>query len=56
MALSILRDAAECWLQRPRSPSAGFVEEWVEQTTEAVALRLRLDGDFWTEPLNTTTE
>ncbi len=56
VAHRILREATEQWLQRPPSPVAEFIEEWTEQTTEAVTLRFRLDGNFWTKPPNTTTE
>jgi hypothetical protein len=56
VAHNVLRRAAEQWLQRPPSPSVEFIEEWVQQTREAVALRFRLDGSFWTKPPTTTTE
>jgi hypothetical protein len=49
-AHATLRDAGTKWLDRPSTPTAGFIEQWVSEADEAAAVLFKRDGDWWNEP------
>lgn len=42
--LSVVRVAAQRWLDRPAAQSSAWLEQWVTDTREAVAARFKVDG------------